>query len=109
MTMAFTKERSVAAPVPRSPPMKSIWSAISFRILCRAGADQQPDADRGLLVMQHGDHAHPVAERADLVGRKRHFVRRQRSGRLLRRPVPRLRASLARKAQSPNPKSQDTK
>src|SRR6185503_18929246 len=28
ITIALTNDRSVAAPVPRSPPMKSIWSAI---------------------------------------------------------------------------------
>ena len=57
------------------------------RILRAAGADEQPQADRRLLVMRHRDHLQAVRQRPDLVRRKLDLARRQRPRRPLGRPV----------------------
>ena len=56
------------------------------RILRAAGPDDQPQADRRLLVMRDGDDLQAVRQRAELVGRELHVARRQRPRRPLGRP-----------------------
>ena len=55
------------------------------------GPDQQPHADRRLLVMEDRHHLQAVGERLDLIGREVDVAGGQRPRRPLRRPVARLR------------------
>ena len=93
MTTMLTKLRSVPAPAPIAPPMKSIASLSSLADLRRrplveergrevgepglvlrieraAGAHDHPHADDRLLVVQHRDDLQPVRQRLELVGRE---------------------------------------
>ncbi len=66
------------------------------RILRAAGADDQPQADRRLLVVRDGDDLQAVGERPHLVGRELDVPRRQRPRRTLGRPVGDLRGGSRR-------------
>ena len=59
-------------------------------IVGRPGPDDQPQVDRRLLVVHHHDHLQPVVQGADLVGRERRLVPRQRGRRAFPGPVHRL-------------------
>ena len=100
MLTVLTKLRSVPAPLPSRPPMKSISSAIcgraarggalieqrrgqhrqallALRVLGRAGADQHAGAHHRLLVLADQHHLQAVGQRADLVGRELHRLGRR--------------------------------
>ena len=61
-----------------------------FWIGGRAGADEQPEIDERLFVVQHRDDLQPVRKRPHFVRRKLDIARRQRTRRALGRPVARL-------------------
>ncbi len=63
---------------------------LAGRVVRRSGSDEQPQVDRGLLVVHHHHHPQTVVEGPDLVGRERRLVPRQRGRRALPRPVHRL-------------------
>src|SRR6266478_923874 len=69
---------------------------LPFRIRGAARPDEEAHADRGLLVMQDGDHLQSVRQRLDLVRREFDVARRQRTGRPLGGPLTGLRARHAR-------------
>ena len=56
-------------------------------ILRAASPQNQPERDRGLLVVRHRDHLKPVRKRTHLVGRERNLPCRQRAWRSFSRPV----------------------
>ena len=66
------------------------------RVLRAAGTDDQPQADRRLLVVRHRDDLQAVGERPHLIRRKLHVAGRQRPWRRLRRPIRDLRACACR-------------
>jgi hypothetical protein len=61
-----------------------------FWIGGRAGADEQPEIDERLFVVQHRNDLQSVRERPHFVRRKLDVARRQRTRRALGRPVARL-------------------
>ena len=99
ITTALMKVRSLPAPVPSAPPIESIGvgdllgvlrrralieqrrderrdARLVRRVLRAAGADDQPQADRRLLVVRDRDDLQAVGQRPDLVGRKLDVARR---------------------------------
>ena len=123
ITTMLMKLRSVPAPAPIAPPMKSIASfssladlppspcvssdaascarpSLPLRIERAAGAHDHPHADDRLLVMEHDHDLQAVGQRLQLVGRKGHVPRGQRPRRSFGRPARLRRGSRRRRARA---------